>query len=165
MLSDFGLTRRRDQTGALTEPREFVGTFDGVSPEQIEKQEVPGQTDVYALACVAFECLAGQPPFQGGSAVGLLFAHLHDERPSATQANPRLPVGVDLALSQGMAIRPLDRHASAIEFVDDLRVSLGVLRGQDARGVSSRRRRLLPIIGTPRSGRRSARGASRRSPP
>lgn len=148
MLSDSGLTRGRDQTGALTEPREFVGTSDYVSPEQIENQEVSGQTDVYALACVAFECLAGQPPFQGGSAVGLLLAHLHDERPSATQANPRLPVGVDLALSQGMAIRPRDRHASAIEFVDDLRAFLGVLRGQDARGVSSRRRRLLPIIGT-----------------
>ena len=58
-LSDFGLTRRRDQSGALTESRELMGTLDYVAPEQIENNEVSAQTDVYALSCVGFECLAG----------------------------------------------------------------------------------------------------------
>jgi tRNA A-37 threonylcarbamoyl transferase component Bud32 len=64
-LSDFGLTRSTEGSGALTDSGQLVGTADYVAPEQIENTSVSPATDVYALACVAFECLTGERPFSG----------------------------------------------------------------------------------------------------
>ena len=84
-LSDFGLTRRTEEDAPLTESGQFVGTIDYVAPEQIESKGVSAQTDVYALSGVLFECLTGERPFRGDSTLGMLFAHLQNDPPKASE--------------------------------------------------------------------------------
>ena len=79
----------------MTESGQFVETLDYVAPEQIENKEVSAATDVYALGCVLFECLTGQPPFGGDSKIALLWAHMEGERPRASERILELPSEVD----------------------------------------------------------------------
>ena len=123
-LSDFGLTRRTEETKALTESGQFVGTLDYVSPEQIENTEVSAQTDVYALACVLFECLTGTVPFKSDSGVGVIYAHLEGEPPLASEVNPDLPEAVDVVLVKGMAKSPEERYATVGELAGEARSAL-----------------------------------------
>ena len=61
-LTDFGLAKVRDAS-VLTKPGQALGSMDYMAPEQIRGNEVSACTDVYALGCVVYECLAGKPPF------------------------------------------------------------------------------------------------------
>ena len=61
-LSDFGAVKEL-ASGGTTRTGSFVGTLEYSAPEQIEGGAVDARTDVYALACVLYECLAGAPPF------------------------------------------------------------------------------------------------------
>src|SRR5207245_4921574 len=61
-LSDFGVVKELASGGA-TRTGSFVGTVEYSAPEQIEGREVDARADVYSLACVLYECLAGAPPF------------------------------------------------------------------------------------------------------
>src|SRR5204863_2702948 len=65
-LADFGLSRRLEDEGALAGAGRSVGTPAYLAPEQIEGQAVDGRADVYALGCLLFECLTGEPPFGRG---------------------------------------------------------------------------------------------------
>lgn len=64
-LSDFGLTRRASAMSRLTEAGSFIGTMAYISPEQIRGEPVSARSDLYALGCVAYECLAGRRPSSG----------------------------------------------------------------------------------------------------
>ena len=79
-LADFGLTKQIG--GASTQTGQLVGTLDYLAPEQIRGDPVDGRTDEYALACVLYESLAGQPPFQRGTEAEVLWAHMQEEPPS-----------------------------------------------------------------------------------
>src|SRR3954467_1127407 len=62
-LSDFGVAKQLASNGTTRTGR-FIGTIDYCAPEQIKGREVDSPTDVYALACVLYKCLAASPPFQ-----------------------------------------------------------------------------------------------------
>src|SRR5207248_5522145 len=79
-LSDFGVVKELASNGT-TRTGTFVGTADYSAPEQIEGRDVDARTDVYALACVLYECLVGVAPFHRSSEVGVLNAHLHAAPP------------------------------------------------------------------------------------
>src|SRR5947208_7040533 len=70
-LSDFGAVKEL-ASGGTTRTGAFVGTLEYSAPEQIEGGPVDARTDVYALACVLYECLAGAPPFHRPSEVAVL---------------------------------------------------------------------------------------------
>ena len=95
----------------------FVGTIEYSAPEQIEGREVDARTDVYALACVLYESLAGEAPFHRHSEVAVLNAHLHDTPPQLVRAAPELPAGLDQVIAKALSKSPLDRHGSCGEFV------------------------------------------------
>src|SRR4029079_3652957 len=62
-LADFGLAR--PQIGSdLTQAGELYGTLDYMAPEQFDGRPLDARTDVYALACVAYACVTGEPPFR-----------------------------------------------------------------------------------------------------
>jgi serine/threonine-protein kinase len=109
-LSDFGVVKDMSTNGT-TRTGAFVGTSEYCAPEQIEGREVTARTDVYALACVLYECLAGKPPFHRDSEVAVLNAHLHAPPPKLESA----PVGAVIA--KALSKSPLDRYASCGEFV------------------------------------------------
>ena len=140
-LTDFGLTKHRGSQSGLTEASAFIGTLDYIAPEQIEGKPVDGRTDQYALACVAFECLAGRVPFVRDTDIAVAMAHLRDAPPSAVELRSGLPPAVDPILARGMAKRPEDRYPSCEAFVVALRGALGVRPTEERRAVAAGDRR------------------------
>jgi predicted Ser/Thr protein kinase len=111
-LTDFGLTREAASESGLTLTGQWVGTVDYAAPEQILGEPTDARSDVYALGCLAFQALTGQPPFRGAPAARL-FAHMNDPPPSACATRPGLRPEVDAALERAMAKQPADRFQSA----------------------------------------------------
>ncbi len=75
--------------------------------------EVTYRADIYALACVLFECLTGSPPYRADSAGVLVSAHMMDPIPAASEQRPGVPNAFDAVIARGMAKKPEDRYASA----------------------------------------------------
>jgi YVTN family beta-propeller protein len=128
-LSDFGLTKQARSDSGLTETGQFVGTAEYIAPEQIEGDEVGPWSDVYALSCVLFECLTGEPPFRRDSLMALLWAHVHDAPPSASERRPGLPRAIDDVIARGMAKAPADRYETCGSLAEAAREALGLAPG------------------------------------
>jgi Protein kinase domain len=127
-LSDFGLSKAVAATSGITSTGIVLGTLAYMSPEQIAGKPVDGRTDQYALACSAFELLAGTPPFRPDEPTAMLYAHLHEPPPRLTSRRPDLPPLVDGVLARALAKTPADRYASCGEFADALRDAFGFHR-------------------------------------
>jgi hypothetical protein len=124
-LTDFGLTKRATSVSGLTRTGQFLGSLHYVAPEQIRGEEVDPRTDVYALACVAFEMFTGRPPFRQDQDAALLWAHMSIPPPRVTDERPDLPDELDDVLARGLAKDAGERPASAGEFVSEVRDALG----------------------------------------
>jgi serine/threonine protein kinase len=119
-LSDFGVVKELASNGT-TRTGSFVGTIEYSAPEQIEGRQVDARVDVYALACVLYECLAGAAPFHRSSEVAVMNAHLHAPPPKLARAVPEIPAAVEPVIAKALSKSPLDRYASCGEFVTALR--------------------------------------------
>ena len=117
-LADFGLSRYLGDAATSLGPARSLGTADYVAPEQIRCEEVDGRTDVYALGCLLYETLEGEPPFRRGSDAATLFAQLEDPPPT-------LP-GLELVLPKALAKDPGDRYPTCGELITDAREALGI---------------------------------------
>jgi serine/threonine protein kinase len=107
-LTDFGLARGRDWT-RLTHDGQVVGTPQYLAPELIEGAEATAASDVYALGCVLYECLAGRPPFRARHPAELAFAHLTERPPDP----PGVPPEIAAALLTSLEKEPADRPTTA----------------------------------------------------
>ncbi len=123
-LSDFGLTKRTQETSGLTKTGFFMGSIDYVAPEQISGKSVDGRTDQYALACVLFQCLTGRTPYPRDDDAAVLFSHLSEPPPSVTGTDPDLPPAIDAVLARAMAKEQDDRYGSCLEFARAARTAL-----------------------------------------
>jgi hypothetical protein len=139
-ICDFGLARHLSSASSLTGDRGFVGTIDYVAPEQIEGDGIDGRADVYALACVLFQCLTGERPFERESELAVVFAHLNEPAPRVTELDPSLPAALDSVFATALAKRPDARYASCGELVDAARDALS---GRSRGGKSGWTRRTL----------------------
>ncbi len=119
LVADFGIARAL-QTGAgerLTETGLAVGTPAYMSPEQASGQrELDARTDVYSLAVVLFEMLAGETPFAAPSAQAMIARRFTETARPIRQAREAVPESVERALQRGLARTPADRFATAAEF-------------------------------------------------
>lgn len=152
-LTDFGLTIA-GASGHLTNPGQIVGTANYIAPEQIDGGEMDGRIDVYALACVAFECLTGEPPFARATVSATLSAHLNERIPLARNRVATLPQSVDDALAGGLAKDPAQRFASCGAFARALSAALdtdtGIVPGDPRVALLARAgesRRAFPAAG------------------
>jgi serine/threonine protein kinase len=114
VLMDLGIARvlnatQHTQTGAV------LGTLESMAPEQVRGQPVGPPADIYALGILAYQLLAGRPPFQGDTAY-LLHAHVYDPPPPLQQMRPGLPPSVCAAVEAALAKDPARRPASAGQF-------------------------------------------------
>lgn len=111
-LVDFGIASANTDE-KLTQLGTAVGTWKYMAPERFSDAEVTYRADIYALACVLFECLTGAPPYRADSAGMLVSAHMMDPIPAPSQRRPDIPKAFDAVIARGMAKRPEDRYASA----------------------------------------------------
>jgi protein kinase-like protein len=125
-LSDFGVSKGAVSSVSLTGAGHFVGTPDYSAPEQIQGLAVDGRTDQYALACVAYQLLAGMVPFGRDQGMAVLFAHLSAPPPSLVSRRPELPGGADQVLARALAKTPKQRYECCRDFGDALREALGL---------------------------------------
>jgi eukaryotic-like serine/threonine-protein kinase len=123
VVADFGIARAIDVAGetALTATGMAVGTPAYMSPEQAAgRGAMDARSDLYSLACVLYEMLAGSPPFTGVTVDALVHQHLAAEPPPVTQTRQTVPAGVDRAIRVALQKAPADRFATAREFADAL---------------------------------------------
>jgi serine/threonine-protein kinase len=119
LVADFGIARAAQVAGGenLTRTGMAVGTPTYMSPEQaMGSRDVTPESDIYSLACVVYELLAGQPPFTGPTAMALLARHSLDNVPSLKIVRGTVPDAVEDAIVRAMAKVPADRFRSATDF-------------------------------------------------
>jgi eukaryotic-like serine/threonine-protein kinase len=123
VVADFGVARAISAAGQdrLTETGLALGTPAYMSPEQATaSRELDGRSDLYALGCVLYEMLAGQPPFVGATAQQLLARHAIDPIPPLRTVRDTVPAGVEQSVTRALAKVPADRFATAADFADAL---------------------------------------------
>jgi hypothetical protein len=120
-LSDFGLAKSTSSISGLTASGQFVGTVNYTAPEQVEGKPVDGRTDIYALGCVLFECLTGQPPFKRDEELATVMAHLHDQPPAVTELRADCPPALAAVVARMLAKAPEDRYQTCDELIGALR--------------------------------------------
>jgi eukaryotic-like serine/threonine-protein kinase len=123
VLLDFGIARAVWASGSdrLTRSGIAVGTSTYMSPEQITAlQEIDLRSDLYSLACVLFECLAGQPPFNHRNEAVVLQMHLTQPAPDLRSIRPEVPVELSQSLARALAKTPEERWQSATAMRDAL---------------------------------------------
>jgi predicted Ser/Thr protein kinase len=148
-LSDFGLIKRTQVGTDLTKTGQFMGSIEYCAPEQIRGDEVDGRADVYSLACVLYECIAGRPPFKRDTEVATLYAHLEQDPPGLAPDGSGPLRELDRAVTMAMAKRPSERYASAGEFARAARHAVGVTSGERATAPPrGPRRRILLAVGS-----------------
>jgi serine/threonine-protein kinase len=140
-LADFGLTQSASESGPAD--GQLMGTLEYVAPEQIRGEVVDGRADVYALGCLLFEALTGTLPFAGASDVALIYSHLEEAPPRASDRRPDLPEAADDVLARAMAKDPDARQQSCRALVAELEDALGL---RPSRRDMVRRR--LPLVAT-----------------
>ena len=129
LVADFGIARALDvplaDTGErLTGRGMVVGTPQYMSPEQAAgERDVGPRSDVYSLGAVAYEMLAGEPPFSGPTAQAAIAKMMSGQAPSVRRSRPAVPEAADIVLQQALAPVPADRFASALEFARALETS------------------------------------------
>jgi serine/threonine-protein kinase len=119
MVADFGIAHALDAAGGerLTETGLALGTPQYMSPEQATGgRAVDARSDVYALGCVVYEMLAGEPPFGGPTAQAVLARHSVDPVPCLRTVRPTLSPALEAAVARALAKVPADRFAGAQEF-------------------------------------------------
>jgi ABC-type branched-subunit amino acid transport system substrate-binding protein/DNA-binding beta-propeller fold protein YncE len=125
-LTDFGITKQVG--GASTETGHMVGTLDYLAPEQIRGDPVDGRTDVYALGCVLYECLAGAPPFRRATEAETLWAHMQQQ-----PAPLRHHAALDPVVRKALAKDREDRYDSCADLIDAAADALGLPAPRAAR--------------------------------
>ncbi len=138
-ITDFGIARavQAAQAGHLTQTGMVMGTAQYVSPEQASGLRVTHASDIYSLGVVAYECLAGAPPFAADALIALALAHVREVPPPLPPGVP--PLVTDMVMRM-LAKRPEERPASAQLVADRanvLRDALPATSGPDLAEMAS----------------------------
>ena len=156
LVADFGIALAASKAGGarMTETGMSLGTPHYMSPEQaMGEREITARTDVYALGCVLYEMLIGEPPFTGPTAQAIVAKVLTEEPAPIGPRRRSVPESVEAAVFMALEKLPADRFATAAEFVAAIQ-SDGAATGTSTRarpgsrpGASPARRRRLVAVG------------------
>jgi serine/threonine-protein kinase len=119
MVADFGIALAASSGAGtrMTETGMSLGTPHYMSPEQaMGEREITARTDVYALGCVTYEMLVGEPPFTGPTAQAIIARVMTEEPRSLTAQRKSVPPYVEAAVFTALEKLPADRFATAAEF-------------------------------------------------
>ncbi len=118
LVADFGIAKALDAAGVekLTETGLSLRTPAYMSPEQATAGRVDARSDLYSLACVLYEMLAGEPPFTGATARSIMARHASDPVPAIRTTRPTVPPHVERAITRALDKVPADRFPSVADF-------------------------------------------------
>lgn len=122
VLTDFGLAKGFAHS-VLTRSGRVVGTIDYLAPEVILGEPATSASDLYALGCVVFEGLAGQPPFARRTAGETCLAHVRDDPPSLSELRQDVSTSLSWAAARALAKEPAERPSTARAYARLLRAS------------------------------------------
>lgn len=124
LVADFGIALAVSSAGGstrMTETGLSLGTPHYMSPEQaMGEREITARSDVYALACVVYEMLTGEPPFTGPTAQAIVARVLTEEPRSLTLQRKTIPPHVEMAVMVALSKLPADRFVGAAQFGEAL---------------------------------------------
>ena len=124
-LIDFGIARAAGETG-LTSTGAAIGTWSYMAPERFSTGQAEASSDIYALACVLYECLTGEPPFPAVAFEQIAVAHMVTPPPQPSAQLPTIPAAMDDVITTGLAKEPAHRYASTVELADAARDAITV---------------------------------------
>jgi len=119
LVADFGIALAASKAGGtrMTETGMSLGTPHYMSPEQaMGDREITARSDVYALGCVTYEMLAGEPPFTGPTAQSIIARVMTESPRTLTGQRKTIPPGVEAAVMTALEKLPADRYGTAAEF-------------------------------------------------
>jgi serine/threonine protein kinase len=122
-LLDFGIATTTDGPSLTAGFQTAVGTPAYMAPERVLGEPDDARGDVYSLACVLFECIAGCQLFDGAP-MTMMYAHANTAPPLVSQLRADIPPAMDAVLSRGLAKRPEERYATAGELAAAAREAL-----------------------------------------
>ena len=135
VVADFGIARLlQEESATLTQTGMSLGTAQYMSPEQASAEKVDGRTDIYALACVLYEMLVGEPPFTGPNAMAVLARSVTQPVPSVRVVRSSVPESIEFAIMHAMEKVPVDRFQTTEAFKEAL------LAGDDSSTISRQTR-------------------------
>lgn len=114
LLADFGIAVTL--TAGETQPGQIAGSVHYMAPEQFANKISP-RSDQYALGCIAYELLTGQPPFVGGTYLQVMVRHTQEPPEPPSTHNPDIPFSIELAILKALSKDRNDRHADIQAFI------------------------------------------------
>jgi Tol biopolymer transport system component/tRNA A-37 threonylcarbamoyl transferase component Bud32 len=123
LVADFGIALAVQQAGGsrMTQTGMSLGTPAYMSPEQaMGEREIGARSDVYALGAMAYEMLAGEPPFTGPNSQAIMAKVLTEAPVSLRAKRPTAPLAAEAAILTALQKLPADRFATAAAFADAL---------------------------------------------
>jgi serine/threonine-protein kinase len=121
VVTDFGIARAAAGDSRLTVTGVAIGTPAYMSPEQaLGERELDGRSDIYSLGIIAYQMLAGDPPFKASNTPAMLVKHVSETPRSLEQLRPDAPRELINAIMRALAKKPEDRWRDASEFRDAL---------------------------------------------
>lgn len=140
ILADFGIARAIDRASEkITQQGMITGTPAYMSPEQARDREFDGRSDVYSLACVLYESIAGVPPFAGDTPHQLLSARIHKTPPLLRVYRHDVPPPLEAVIARALSTSPDDRFDDARAFSAALSAAIGN-SGETGTAAAARRR-------------------------
>ncbi|MFZ0546159.1 MAG: SUMF1/EgtB/PvdO family nonheme iron enzyme [Candidatus Promineifilaceae bacterium] len=129
ILMDFGVAKIvggqvHTETGAT------IGTATYMAPEGVKGESIDHRADLYSLGVILFEMAAGKPPYEGGSPLTVMLAHVNEPVPDIRLSNSNVPDILVSILNKALAKKPADRFQSAVEMGNALRAIGQQLTGQ-----------------------------------
>ena len=126
VVADFGIARAIDRASEkITQQGTITGTPTYMSPEQARDRAFDGRSDVYSLACVLYEAIAGVPPFPGDTPQAQLSARLSRMPPLLREYRHDVPPPIEAVIAKALATSPDDRYADARAFSAALSAAIG----------------------------------------
>ena len=148
-LLDFGVAHA-DATTQVTQVGDLIGTLGYMAPEQARGEaDIDGRADLFSLACVIYECLAGVPAFPGGEPIAVLARLLIDNPPALRQVRPEVPADLEHLLHDMLDKHPAGRPSTARSVVDRLAALSGAAASVAASGpisITAVERRLFVVL-------------------
>ncbi len=137
-LADFGIVKLSEATAQLTGSGS-IGTPDYMAPEIARPGGLTPLIDIYALGASVFQMLAGRPPYQADTPMGVLVAHITEPIPDLRLIRPDLPGATQAFVARALAKNPADRYQSAAELAAALAAlsDAGVATGATVRVATS----------------------------